>query len=378
MALNWAGETLSIQPMTFSYIPRVTATVDLAAIRHNLGRVREFAPGARVMAAIKADAYGHGAVQVGRALEQAGADAFAVACLEEALVLREAGLQGAITLLEGVLSAQEAEEASRLRLQVVVHDSWQLELLQALPPQRPLSLWFKLDSGMNRLGFAPAAAARLHQAVRARPDWALAGWITHLACADDTASAMTGRQLEVFDQALQGLPGPRSAANSAGLIAWPGARLDWVRPGLMLYGASPLPGRSAAELGLKAAMRVESRLIAVHQLQEGDTVGYGATFRCPQAMPVGVVAVGYADGVHRILPTGAPVLIHGQRAPMVGRVSMDMITVDLRGLPQARVGDTVTLWGEGLPAEEVAGWAGTLAYELFCGLTNRVHFVHID
>jgi alanine racemase len=189
---------------------------------------------------------------------------------------------------------------------------------------------------------------------------------------------MTQRQLEAFHQALGDLPGPRSAANSAGLIAWPGARLDWVRPGLMLYGASPLPGKSAADLGLKPAMRVESRLIAVHQLEVGETVGYGATFRCPEPMRVGVVAVGYADGVHRILPSGAPVLIHGQRAPMVGRVSMDMITVDLRGLPQAQVGDTVTLWGEGLPAEEVAEWAGTLAYELFCGLTNRVHFVHQD
>jgi alanine racemase len=291
-------------------------------------------------------------------------------------VLREAGLDGPVNLLEGVLSLEEAEAASRLRLQVVVHDFWQLELLQGLLPQRPLSLWFKLDSGMNRLGFPPSAAPALYAALQARPDWQLAGWITHLACADDTGSPMTARQLAVFDHALQGLPGPRSAANSAGLIAWPEARLDWVRPGLMLYGASPLPDRSAADLGLKAAMRVESRLIAVHELQAGETVGYGATFRCPEAMRVGVVAVGYADGVHRILPTGAPVLIHGRRVPMVGRVSMDMISVDLRSLPQAQVGDTVTLWGEGLPAEEVAGWAGTLSYELFCGLTNRVHFVH--
>lgn len=362
--------------MPFSYTPRVTATIDLAAIRHNLGRVRAYAPNSKVMAAIKADAYGHGAVQVSRALQQAGVDAFAVACLEEALVLREAGLDGAINLLEGVLSLQEAEEASRLRLQVVVHDFWQLQLLQSLPPQRPLTLWFKLDSGMHRLGFPLAAAPALYDAVQKRPDWQLAGWITHLACADETANPMNLRQLEAFSQALGPLPGPRSASNSAGLIAWPGARLDWVRPGLMLYGASPLPGKSAADLGLKPAMRVESRLIAVHQLEAGETVGYGATFRCPERMRVGVVAVGYADGVHRILPSGAPVLIHGQRVPMVGRVSMDMITVDLRELPQAVVGDTVTLWGGGLPAEEVASWAGTLAYELFCGLTNRVHFVH--
>jgi alanine racemase len=364
--------------MTPAFIPRVTATIDLAAIRHNLARVREYAPQSRVMAAIKADAYGHGAVPIGRALEQAGVDAFAVACLEEALVLREAGLGTPITLLEGVLSLEEAEQAARLNLQVVVHGFWQLQLLQRLPPERPLTLWFKLDSGMHRLGFPPAAAPELLAALQARPAWTLAGWITHLACADETGNPMTQRQVDVFERSLQGLPGPRSIANSAGLIAWPQARADWVRPGLMLYGASPMPGQTGADLGLRPAMCVESRLIAVHELEAGETVGYGATFRCPERMRVGVVAVGYADGVHRILPTGAPVLIHGQRVPMVGRVSMDMITVDLRVLPQAQVGDTVTLWGPGLPAEEVAGWAGTLAYELFCGLTNRVHFVHQD
>ncbi|MDB5974044.1 MAG: alr [Nevskia sp.] len=363
--------------MTSPFIPRVTATIDLAAIRHNLARVREYAPGSKVMAAIKADAYGHGAVPVGRALQQAGVDAFAVACLEEALVLREAALTAPITLLEGVLSLEEAEEAARLQLQVVVHDFWQLELLQRLPPERPLTLWFKLDSGMHRLGFPLAAAAELLAALQARPAWTLAGWITHLACADEADNPMTQRQVQAFEQALQGIPGPRSIANSAGLIVWPQARVDWVRPGLMLYGASPLPGGSTgAELGLRPAMCVESRLISVQELEAGETVGYGATFRCPERMRVGVVAVGYADGVHRILPTGAPVLIHGQRAPIVGRVSMDMISVDLRGLPQARAGDTVVLWGPGLPAEEVAGWAGTLAYELFCGLTNRVHFIH--
>lgn len=359
-----------------SYTPRVTATIDLAAIRHNLGRVRAFAPGAKVMAAIKADAYGHGAVPVGRALQDAGVDAFAVACLEEALVLREAGLSAPITLLEGVLSLQEAEAASRLHLSVVVHDFWQLELLLQLPPERPLALWFKLDSGMHRLGFPLAAAQQLAASLQQRPAWSLAGWMTHLACADETGNPMTPRQLEAFGQAVEELPGPRSIANSAGLIAWPQARADWVRPGLMLYGSSPLPGKIGTDLGLIPAMAVESRLIAVHELEAGEAVGYGATFRCPERMRVGVVAVGYADGVHRILPTGAPVLIHGHRVPIVGRVSMDMITVDLRQLPQAQVGDAVLLWGPGLPAEEVAGWAGTLAYELFCGLTNRVHFVH--
>jgi len=358
-------------------IPRVTATVDLSAVRHNLQRVREHAPHSRVMAAIKADAYGHGAIPVARTLAEAGVDAFAVACLEEAVSLREAGIATRIALLEGVLSREEAEEAARLDLEIVIHDRWQLDLLASLPADAPLTVWFKLDSGMHRLGFPLAQVPALQAALARQPHWQLAGWITHLACADDRDSAMTVAQISAFEAAMQGVPGPRSIANSAGLIAWPQARVDWVRPGLMLYGASPMPGTVGADLGLKPSMTVASRLIAVHEVPAGDTVGYGGTFTCPETMRVGVVAVGYADGVHRILPTGAPVLIGDTRVPIIGRVSMDMITVDLRALPQAAVGDAVTLWGSGLPVEEVATWAGTLAYELFCGLTNRVHYRYV-
>lgn len=355
-------------------IPRVTATVDLSAVRHNLSRVRALAPTSKVMAAIKADGYGHGAVPVAQALAGAGVDAFAVACLEEAVTLRDAGIGTRIALLEGVLSRDEAIEAAALGLEIVIHDRWQLELLASLPADQPLAVWFKLDSGMHRLGFPLAQAPSLNETLRVHPNWRLQGWITHLACADDLSSPMTQAQIGAFETAMHGISGDRSIANSAGLIAWPQARVDWVRPGLMLYGASPMPGQTGADLGLQPAMHVASRLIAVHEIAAGETVGYGATYTCPETMRVGVVAVGYADGVHRILPTGAPVLIHGSRAPIIGRVSMDMITVDLRGLPQAAVGDPVTLWGAGLPVEEVATWAGTLAYELFCGLTNRVHY----
>ncbi|MCX7071470.1 MAG: alanine racemase [Gammaproteobacteria bacterium] len=358
-------------------IPRVTATVDLSAIRHNLGRVRALAPQSKVMAAIKADGYGHGAVPVARTLAEAGVDAFAVACLEEAVTLRDAGIGTRIALLEGVLSREEALEAAALGLEIVIHDRWQLELLAGLAFEVPLAVWFKLDSGMHRLGFPLAEAGALLKAALAQPQWRLQGWITHLACADDLDSPMTATQISAFKATMAYLPGARSIANSAGLIAWPQARVDWVRPGLMLYGASPLPNRTAADLDLKPAMQVASRLIAVHEIAAGETVGYGATYRCPETMRVGVVAVGYADGVHRILPTGAPVLIHGVRVPMIGRVSMDMITVDLRALPRAVVGDPVILWGNGLPAEEVATWAGTLAYELFCGLTSRVHYCYV-
>jgi alanine racemase len=356
-------------------IPRVTATIDLAAIRHNLGVVQRSAPRSKVMAAIKADGYGHGAVPVARALE-GHADAFAVAALEEALLLREARVQAPLALLEGILSLEEARLCLRHAVQVVVNDHWQLEILESLPRGARVSLWVKLDSGMHRLGFPLGDVPGLWQRIQARPDWEFLGWITHLACADEPDNPATHEQVQAFAKALGALPGARSIANSAGLIAWPEARADWVRPGLMLYGASPLPGRIGADLGLTPAMRFESRLIAVRDYPKGAAIGYGATWRCPEPMRVGVAAVGYADGYHRALPAGTPVIVRGQRVDMVGRVSMDMITLDLRAMPDARVGDPVLLWGPGLPVEDIAQRAGTVAYELLCGLTQRVRFVH--
>jgi alanine racemase len=356
-------------------IPRVTATIDLAALRHNVGQVRRHAPQSRVMAAIKADAYGHGAVHVARALGD-HVDSFAVAALEEALLLREAHVRAKVALLEGILSSEEARLCLRHELQVVINDHWQLALLEQLPQGARVSLWIKLDSGMHRLGFPLADVPGLWQRVQARPDWEFCGWITHLACADEPDNPATREQVAAFTRALQGLPGARSIANSAGLLGWPEARADWVRPGLMLYGASPLPGQTGAALGLKPAMKFESRLIAVRRYAQGAAIGYGAAYRCPEEMPIGVIAVGYADGYHRVLPTGTPVLVRGRRVPLVGRVSMDMITVDLREAPEAQVGDAVTLWGPGLPVEEIAERAGTVAYELLCGLTQRVRFAH--
>jgi alanine racemase len=356
-------------------IPRVTATIDLAAIRHNLGVVRQHAPRSKVMAAIKADGYGHGAVPVARALED-HADAFAVAAIEEALVLREARIKAKLVLLEGILSAEEAKLVLRHTLQVVVNDHWQLELLEALPHGARVSLWVKLDSGMHRLGFPLRDVPGIWRRIQARPDWEFMGWITHLGCADEPDNPVTREQVQAFTGAVDGLPGARSIANSAGLLAWPEARADWVRPGLMLYGASPLPGKTGAQLGLKPAMRLESRLIAVRDYARGDLIGYGGTWRCPEAMRVGVASVGYADGYHRSLPSGTPVMVRDRRVDLVGRVSMDMITLDLRPMPQAAVGDPVLLWGAALPVEEIAHSAGTVSYELLCGLTQRVRFVH--
>ena len=355
-------------------IPRVTATVDLDAICHNLGVVRALAPRSRVMAAVKADAYGHGAVPVARALESARVDSLAVACMEEAQVLLEAHIRAPIALLEGVISADEAALAAYEGLQVVLHDFWQVELLEAMPAESNIAVWFKLDSGMHRLGFPLDAVPRLGAVLRRHPGWRFQGWITHLARADEPESDATPTQIAAFDAALEGVPGARSIANSAGLIGWPQARRDWVRPGLALYGASPLPGHVGADHGLRPALTLESRLIAIREYDAGSPIGYGATYVCPQRMPIGVVAVGYADGIHRCLPSGTPVMIRGQPVPIAGRVSMDMITVDLRTIPTARVGDPVQIWGPGLPVENLAGHAGTLAYELFCGLTNRVRF----
>ncbi|MES2491088.1 MAG: alanine racemase [Pseudomonadota bacterium] len=359
-------------------IPRVTATIDLAAIQHNLAQVRRYAPQSRVMAAVKARAYGHGAVPVARALENAGVDAFAVACMEEAIQLRQAGIVTPIALLEGVFSSEEAALAVHERLPIVVHDRLQLSLLEALPESAEVSIWFKLDSGMHRLGFPLKDVPSLVETLKRRPRWRFMGWLTHLACADELNNSITQEQIAKFNSALAGLPGARSIANSAGILAWPDARTDWVRPGLMIYGASPLPDRSAVDLGLKAAMTLESRLIAIREYDAGEAIGYGQTYRCPERMPVGVVAVGYADGFHRSLPSGAPVLINGTQVPIAGRVSMDMITVNLRKVPNAQIGDAVRLWGDGLPAEIVAAHAGTLAYELFCGLTPRVKFIYKD
>lgn len=357
-------------------LPRVTATVDLAAIRHNFGRVRQLARGRRVMAAIKADAYGHGAVQVARAL--ADADALAVACLEEAVVLREAGIAQPIVLLEGVLDAAEAREAAARELTIVVHDDQQLAAVQSLDGARPVPVWIKLDTGMNRLGFVPERAPELLERLAALPAVRLVGWMSHLACADDRESGFTTQQLARFLKATEGLPGERSLANSAAVLHWPDTHLDWVRPGLMVYGASPFPGATGAEHGLRPAMRLAARILSIREVRAGDRVGYGARWRAVRDARLAIVSAGYADGVRRSLPVqGLRFPVAGGSAELVGTVSMDMLCLDLYGAPAARVGDWVTLWGEPpAPAiEQVAAAAGTIPWELMCALTGRVRMV---
>ena len=360
----------------------VRARINLQALAHNLSLARKAAPDSRIMAVIKANAYGHGVIPVARAL--AGADALAVASLEEAMQLREAGIRHEIVLLEGVFDTGELELAVTHQLQLVVHCEEQVRWLEKFRSGASVHLWLKVDTGMNRLGFAPDVAQAMWQRLQ-RLSYVKTGglrWISHLACADDTPHPANDRQLAHFTDvirfsaSLQGTPVEGSLANSAGLLTRTDMHFDWVRPGIMLYGASPMLPEHKLNAALRPVMTLESKLIAVHQQRKNDRIGYGQTWACPEDMPVGIVAVGYGDGYPRHAPNETPVLVNGKPVALLGRVSMDMLCVDLRSQPQAKPGDVVVLWGEGLPAETVAQQAGTISYELFCNLSPRVQRVY--
>lgn len=354
------------------------AEINLSALRHNLLRARETAPRSRVLAIVKANGYGHGIVRAARALD--GADAFGVASIDEAMELRSAGISQPVVLLEGVFEAGELPLAQQERLDIVVHNETQLEMLEraVLPSASRLRVWVKFDTGMHRLGFDNTRADEILRRVSAcnniAPDLIL---MTHLARADERAQEATPTQVACFERIAHGASYARSMANSAGVLAWPQTHYDWTRPGLMLYGVSPFPDNTATQEKLRPVMAVHSRLIAVNACRKGDAIGYGGAFVCPENMNVGVVAFGYGDGYPRHAATGTPLLLNGARVSLVGRVSMDMITVDLRSQPQARVGDPVLLWGDGLPVEEIAHHAQTIPYELVCGITQRVRVVEV-
>ncbi len=353
------------------------ATIDLSALRHNLGIVRKLSPASRVMAVIKADAYGHGMLPAARALHDV--DMLAVARISEAEKLRQSGVDQRIVVLEGLFEADEIEIAIRDKLEVVIHQERQVLMLEQLERnQGQLRFWLKVDTGMHRLGVRPENAQACYQRLAAleccaqRP-----ALMTHFANADDEQSTYTSEQIQAFNEISGQFPVETSLANSAGIIAWQDSHQDWVRPGIMLYGTSPMLGKTAVDHGLKPVMTLSSQLFAINRLNKGDCVGYGSSWCCPEDMPIGVVAVGYGDGYPRHAPSGTPVLVNGQRTQIVGRVSMDMVTVDLRGI-DAREGDDVILWGKALPAEEIAEAAGTISYELFCGVTSRVRYKYIN
>ncbi len=350
------------------------ATVELsrAALQHNAKKAREYAPKSKLIAVIKANAYGHGAGQVAKILAPE-VDAFAVARLDEALVLRESGIKQRILVLQGFLQAEELPIFQQEQLDAVVHSEYQVELLEKSQLSGRLSVWLKIETGMNRLGVQPSQfkslLMRLRTCVSVADD---IQFMTHFANADDRKDPKTKQQEACFLTTIKGEAGDRSVANSAAIIAWPSAHLEWNRAGLMLYGASPIIGEKASSLGLMPVMTFYARVIAIKQVKKGEAVGYGSSWQAPKDMLLAVISAGYGDGYPRHAKAGAYVLVNNQLASLVGRVSMDMLTVDLTGCSQVNVGDKVTLWGEGLPIDEIANSANTISYTLMCGVTTRV------
>ena len=360
-------------------MPRpIEALIHPDALAHNLGRARAQAPDARVWAVVKADAYGHGIERVFDALRSA--DGFALLDLAEAQRLRALDWRGPILLLEGVFEPRDLELCSRLNLWHAVHNDQQIDWLASHKTHQPHRVFLKMNSGMNRLGFAPAALRSAWARLNALPQVDEISLMTHFSDAD--SSAGIAHQVAAFEAATRDLPGERSLGNSAALLRHMGAAgtlaSDWVRAGILCYGSAPdFPEHDIAHWQLQPAMTLRSKLIAVQQLQPGDSVGYASRFSAAQAMRVGIVACGYADGYPRHAGSGTPVLVEGTRCVTVGRVSMDMLAVDLTPVPSAQFGSEVTLWGHGargavLPIDEVAHAAGTIGYELMCALAARV------
>lgn len=339
------------------------ARVDLGALRHNYALAKRV-HGGRALAVLKSDAYGHGALRCAQALEDL-ADGFAVAFTEEALALRAGGVAAPILVLEGVFAADELEDVAAQGLWTVVHHEAQLRMIEQAADMRPIKVWLKGDSGMGRAGFALADLPSAHARLAASAKVAEITLMTHFSRADEPEHPATARQLTAFDAATADLPGPRSLCNSAGVLGWPAARRDWARPGILLYGADPMPHGGN---GLKPVMTLESEVFAVRTLQPGDALGYGGAFVAPQSTRVGLVAIGYADGYPRTAPTGTPLAIDGKLSRLLGRVSMDMLSVDLSTLPDAGIGSRVELWGPQVSVNDVARGAGTLAYELLCNV----------
>lgn len=342
------------------------------AIACNLDRVRERAPGSRVMAVVKADAYGH---RIDLCLPQlSGADMLAVATIEEARAIRRLGNGLPVLLLEGVTDPGDLAVAAELGLELTVHHRLQVEALKRFGRRVTPRVWLKIDTGMHRLGIEPDEVAGLHSRLLELPGVKQVNLMSHLACAEQPDHPLNKRQLERFDRAVAGLEGEHCLANSAAIFNWPGIHRDWVRAGIVLYGISPMDEGCGADLGLEPAMTLTSELLAVNRVPAGECIGYGGRFVAPADMLIGVAAIGYGDGYPRSVADGARVLVNGRSCRLAGRVSMDMITIDLANYPGANIGDPVVLWGAALPIEETAREAGTIPYELVCRITRRVRY----
>jgi alanine racemase len=348
------------------------ARIDPAALTHNLQQVRRLAPKSRVMAVVKADAYGHRLDLCLPAL--ASADMLAVATVEEARAIRRLGNGLPVLLLEGVIHAGDLSVAADLGLELTIHHLDQLTALEQFGRAPARRLWLKLDSGMHRLGIAAADAADAHARLMAIAGVSEVNLISHFASADDPHSDLTSEQVKRFDAMVEGLPGEHCLANSAAILEHPATHREWVRAGIMLYGISPFANTTGEALGLKPVMTLSSELMAINRVPAGEFIGYGARFRAGYDMRIGVASIGYGDGYPRSMADAAPVRVNDSICTLAGRVSMDMITIDLAACPEARVGDPVVLWGQGLPVETVAEQAGTIPYELVCRVTRRVRY----
>lgn len=355
----------------------LVATVDLTALRHNYLLAKQCAPQRLAFAVVKANAYGHGAREAVTALSEI-ADGFAVACLEEAEEVRLSAPNARILLLEGCFEPAEYLRAAELGLDITIQDHRQADWLLSAKLSRPLNVWLKLDSGMHRLGFTPADLRGCHAQLKGHASISELNLISHFACADERDHELTELQLERYSELLA-LPFDNcSLANSAAVLTMPQAHMAWIRPGIMLYGATPFADRSAKELGLRPVMTLTGALIAVRDVARGESVGYGAGWVAQRASRIGTVSCGYADGYPRSTPSGTSVVIQGQRVPLAGRVSMDMLAVDLTDLPQAQLGDAVELWGAQMPIDELAQACGTIGYELLTKVTGRVPRRYVD
>ncbi|WP_286808281.1 alanine racemase [Leclercia sp. UBA2479] len=355
-----------------------TVIINRRALRHNLQCLRERAPASKLVAVVKANAYGHGLLETARTLPDA--DAFGVARLEEALRLRAGGISQPILLLEGFFNAADLDVIAAQQLHTAVHNEEQLAALEAAQLSTPVTVWMKLDTGMHRLGVRPEQAEafwqRLSQCKNVRQPVNI---VSHFARADEPECGATEQQLDLFNTFCEGKPGQRSIAASGGILLWPQSHFDWVRPGIILYGVSPLEGQSCgADFGFQPVMSLVSTLIAVREHKAGEPVGYGGTWVSERDTRLGVVAMGYGDGYPRAAPTGTPVLVNGREVPIVGRVAMDMICVDLGPEANERAGDPVVMWGDGLPVERIAERTKVSAYELITRLTSRVAMHYLD
>jgi alanine racemase len=351
------------------------AVIHLKSLRHNVQQVRLAAPHSKIMAVIKANAYGHGLLRVAETLNSL-VDGFAVARVQEGVRLRKSGFKQRIVVLEGFTETEELQNLIDYDLEVSVHSTHQLSILQQQIESKKISVWVKIDTGMNRLGFKETDFNSICEKLSAcnivkKP----INFMTHFANADDKNDVKTAQQIELFKHLTANYDGEKSMANSAGILAWHDSQTDWVRSGIMLYGISPFPDSTGTEFNLKPVMSLHSHLIAVREISEGESVGYSGTWTSSNATKLGVVAIGYGDGYPRHAKNGTPVLINGEQVQLVGRVSMDMITVDLGLNSTAKVGDNVTLWGDDLPIEEIAAWSDTIPYTLVCGVTPRVDII---